>query len=66
MFFSGLNDAELARFNITPEDKANLIEETNTEVSVFLGMMYHLIEVFKGHDDFADEISATRCYPFQW
>jgi len=23
-------------------------------------MLYHLIEVFKGHDDFADELS--KCY----
>jgi len=38
-------------------DKADLLEEVNTEISVYLGMMYHLIEVFKGHEDFADELS---------
>ena len=39
------------------QDKSDLIEEVLTEVSVYLGMLYHLIEVFKGHDDFADELS---------
>lgn len=22
-----------------------------------MGMLYHMVEVFKGHDDFADELS---------
>lgn len=26
-------------------------------MSVYLGMMYHLIEIFKERDDFADELS---------
>jgi hypothetical protein len=47
------------RFNISVEDKMNLVEEVNTEISVYLGMLYHLIEVFKDHDGFADELSAT-------
>lgn len=24
---------------------------------MYLGIIYHLIEIFKGHDDFADELS---------
>lgn len=27
-------------------------------MSVYLGMMYHLIEIFKERDDFADELSG--------
>lgn len=38
----------------------NLIEEVNTEISVYLGMLYHLIEVFKDHDGFADELSKYQ------
>jgi hypothetical protein len=30
-----------------------------TEISVYLGMLYHLVEIFKGHDDFADELSES-------
>ena len=33
------------------------MEELLTEISVYLGMLYHLVEVFKGYDDFADELS---------
>jgi len=35
------------------------MEEITTEISVYLAMLYHLIEVFKGHDDFADELSES-------
>jgi hypothetical protein len=37
------------------------MEEITTEISVYLAMLYHLIEVFKGHDDFADELSKSHC-----
>lgn len=33
------------------------MEEVYTELSVYLGMLYHMVEIFKGHDDFADELS---------
>jgi hypothetical protein len=54
---SSLSDAEAAHLHISPTDKADFIEEIITEISVYLGMLYHLIEVFKGHDEFADELS---------
>ena len=38
------------------------MEEVTTELSVYLGMLYHMVEVFKGHDDFADELSE-QCRP---
>jgi hypothetical protein len=42
---------------ISGADKTDLLEEVITEISVYFGMLYHLVEVFKGHDDFADELS---------
>lgn len=54
---SSLSDQDAAHFHISPTEKADFIEEVLTEISVYLGMLYHLIEVFKGHDDFADELS---------
>jgi hypothetical protein len=42
---------------MTAQEKSDLTEEVVTEVSVFFGMLYHLIEIFKGYDDFADELS---------
>ena len=56
-YISSLSDADAAHFNITAAEKANFMEEVTTELSVYLGMLYHMVEVFKGHDDFADELS---------
>ncbi|KAI6047109.1 hypothetical protein EDC04DRAFT_2621732 [Pisolithus marmoratus] len=53
-----LSDADAVRFQITPTEKADFIEEFTTEISVYLGMMYHIIEVFKERDDFADELMS--------
>jgi len=54
---SSLSDADATHFQITAAEKADFLEEFTTEISVYLGMMYHLIEIFKGRDDFADELS---------
>jgi len=57
LFRSNISDQQAAHLHVTAQERADLIEEVLTEVSVYLGMLYHLIEVFKGHDDFADELS---------
>lgn len=44
-------------FNISAQDKADFLEEVNTELSVYFGMLYFLIEVFKGDDELAEELS---------
>ena len=36
------------------------MEEVTTELSVYLAMLYHMVEVFKGQDDFADELSKLN------
>lgn len=54
---SSLSDADAERFHISATEKADFIEEVTTEISVYLGMLYHIIELFKGHDEFADELS---------
>lgn len=43
--------------NISVQDKADFLEEVNTELSVYFGMLYLLIEVFRGDDDFGEELS---------
>ncbi len=58
---SSLSDADAAHFNISSQEKADFMEEVTTELSVYLGMLYHMVEVFKGHDDFADELSE-QCH----
>ncbi|PFH52639.1 hypothetical protein AMATHDRAFT_139711 [Amanita thiersii Skay4041] len=54
----GLSDQDAAQLGVSATDKADLLEEIITEVSVYLGMLYHLVEVFKGHEDFADELMS--------
>ncbi|CCL99446.1 uncharacterized protein FIBRA_01464 [Fibroporia radiculosa] len=56
----GLSDTDAARFNISAQEKADFMEEVTTELSVYLGMLYHMVEVFKGHDDFADELMSLE------
>ncbi|KAF8665597.1 hypothetical protein AX16_000054 [Volvariella volvacea WC 439] len=56
----GLSDQDVQRLGITPEEKADFVEEVLTELSVYLGMLYHLIEVFKSHDDFAEELMSLE------
>ncbi|EPT03705.1 hypothetical protein FOMPIDRAFT_1022279 [Fomitopsis schrenkii] len=55
-----LSDADTARFNISAQEKADFMEEVTTELSVYLAMLYHMVEVFKGHDDFADELMSLE------
>lgn len=55
-----LSDSDAARIQLGVDEKSDLMEEITTEISVYLAMLYHLIEVFKGHDDFADELSKPQ------
>ncbi|CDO71308.1 hypothetical protein BN946_scf184908.g65 [Trametes cinnabarina] len=57
-----LSDADAAHFNISPQEKSDFMEEVTTELSVYLGMLYHMVEVFKGQDDFADELISWLFY----
>jgi hypothetical protein len=61
-FSRSLSDADAARIQLGVEEKYDLMEEITTEISVYLAMLYHLIEVFKGHDDFADELSKPSVF----
>ncbi|KAK2466465.1 hypothetical protein APHAL10511_002107 [Amanita phalloides] len=54
----GLTDQDAIQLGISIADKADLLEEIITEISVYFGMLYLMVEVFKGYDDFADELST--------
>ncbi|KAF8639788.1 hypothetical protein AX17_001048 [Amanita inopinata Kibby_2008] len=56
----GLTDQDAVQLGVSAADKADLLEEIITEISVYLGMLYHLVEIFKGHDDFADELMSLE------
>ncbi|KAJ7638568.1 hypothetical protein FB45DRAFT_903249 [Roridomyces roridus] len=59
----GLSDEEADHFHISATEKADFIEEVTTEISVYLGMLYHLVEVFRIHDDFAEELNFDPPLP---
>ena len=47
-------------FNISAAEKQESLEEVNTEVAVYCGMLYFLVQVFKGDDEFGEELSKPR------
>lgn len=49
----------MAHFNLSAAEKQEFVEEICTELSVYLGMLYFLIEVFKGDDEFGEELSRS-------
>ena len=55
--FRSLGEHDALRLNVSHMEKHDLIEEFNTELSVYLGMLYLMIEVFKPYDEFSEEIS---------
>jgi len=42
---------------MTPVEKQEFMEEICTELSVYLGMLYFLLEVFKPDHEFGEELS---------
>lgn len=62
MHFSNFADSDMAHFNLSPAEKQEFVEEICTELSVYLGMLYFLIEVFKGDDEFGEELSRSFLY----
>ncbi|EJU06451.1 hypothetical protein DACRYDRAFT_113154 [Dacryopinax primogenitus] len=57
---SNLSDHDLKNLGVSPNDKQDLIEEVNTEISIYLNLLYHLVEVFKGDRDFGDELMSLE------
>ncbi|KAG9028376.1 Factor arrest protein 11 [Tulasnella sp. JGI-2019a] len=56
---SSLSEMDTRHFNISAQDKSDFLEEVNTELSVYFGMLYFLIEIFKGDDEFAEELMTV-------
>ncbi len=57
--YSALSDEEMQRLDINPEAKAECMEDVNSELFVYYSIFYHLIEVLKSYDGFAEELSAS-------
>jgi hypothetical protein len=57
---SSLTDFDIQRFNITEAEKQESLDDINLEVSFYCGMLYFIVQIFKGDEEFGDELSTTR------
>ena len=60
--FSNLTEQEMTHFNMTANDRQEFMEEVCTELSVYLGMLYFLLEVFKPDHEFGEELSPSLLF----
>ena len=59
-----ITEADLQRLNEHPSSRQQWIDEVQAEISMCLGMLYPIMEVFRNDDEFAEELSAyifTAC-----
>ncbi|KAJ8523011.1 hypothetical protein ONZ45_g544 [Pleurotus djamor] len=56
----GLSDSEADRLHISGDERSDFMEELTTEIHVYLGLLYHIVEVLKGNEDFADELMSLE------
>ena len=54
---SSLSDLRLEALRISVEQKTELIEELTTELSMYLAMLYTMLEVFRGDETISEELS---------
>lgn len=55
---SSLSEMDTRHFNISTSEKQEFLEDVNTELSVYFGMLYFLIEAFKNDEEFGEELST--------
>lgn len=53
-----ITEADLQRLNVHPSSRQQWIDEVQAEISMCLGMLYPIMEVFRNDDEFAEELST--------
>ena len=48
----------MQRLNVHPSSRQQWIDEVQAEISMCLGMLYPIVEVFRNDDEFAEELST--------
>ncbi|PVF94747.1 hypothetical protein CPB86DRAFT_808407 [Serendipita vermifera] len=63
-----ISDADLARINAAPHMRQSWLDEVLAEISMCLGILYPIIEVFRSDDEFAEELSNLYSFflPVTW
>ena len=57
-----ITEADLQRLNVHPSSRQQWIDEVQAEISMCLGMLYPIVEVFRNDDEFAEELSTCPVF----
>jgi hypothetical protein len=55
---SNITESDTRHLGISQAEKQDFIEEVNTELSMYYAILYFMVEVMKGDEDFGDELST--------
>lgn len=58
-----ITEADLQRLNVHLSSRQQWIDEVQAEISMCLGMLYPIMEVFRNDDEFAEELSTCPLFP---
>ncbi|ELU45442.1 DUF3402 domain-containing protein [Rhizoctonia solani AG-1 IA] len=56
---SNISESDTRHLGISQAEKQDFIEEVNTELSMYYAILYFMVEVMKGDEDFGDELSDS-------
>ncbi|KAF8760204.1 hypothetical protein RHS01_01502 [Rhizoctonia solani] len=57
---SNISESDTRHLGISQAEKQDFIEEVNTELSMYYAILYFMVEVMKGDEDFGDELRGIR------
>ncbi|KAG8741707.1 Factor arrest protein 11, partial [Ceratobasidium sp. 428] len=55
---SNISESDTRHLGISQTEKQDFIEEVNTELSMYYAILYFMVEVMKGDEDFGDELMS--------
>ncbi|KAG8721177.1 Factor arrest protein 11 [Ceratobasidium sp. 394] len=55
---SNISESDTRHLGISQAEKQDFIEEVNTELSMYYAILYFMVEVMKGDEDFGDELMS--------
>lgn len=57
--FSNLSEFDVRRLNITEAERQESLLDLEWEISCYCNMLYFMVQIFKGDDEFGDELSES-------
>lgn len=59
---SSLGELELRKLQISEAEKQESLMDLEWEISCYCNMLYFMVQIFKGDDEFGDELSAYMIF----